>query len=385
VRRLVPFGLVLVVAAAWLWRAQLPPDAPPVPATAVFTAAQIERAKEYREPGYRLALVRLALPLLLAFALAWRLPRRLAALRRPWLVASAIAALLVLVVVPVDAVTHVRAENAGLDLRSWPRWALDEAVTAALQALTVGAAYAAALLLLRRLGKAAAAAAVAVLVAAFVMLQPLLLDPLLFSTRPVTDPVLRAEIGRLERTMDAHPASVSVAEVGSSTTAENAMVDGLGPTVRVTIDESILNAPFREIQALLGHELAHVKRLHTLKGTLWFALLGIPLLLAIATIVERRRGSLAEPAAVAAVLALALLAFTVTLPLQNAISRRYEAEADWVGLQATHDGGGAVALQRRLALANLSNPEPPRWAVWLLFDHPPVMDRIAVARAYSSS
>jgi hypothetical protein len=40
------------------------------------------------------------------------------------------------------------------------------------------------------------------------------------------------------------------------------------------------------------------------------------------------------------------------------------------------------SLQRRLALSDLSNPDPPGWAVWLLFDHPPVMDRIAVARAY---
>jgi hypothetical protein len=44
-----------------------------------------------------------------------------------------------------------------------------------------------------------------------------------------------------------------------------------------------------------------------------------------------------------------------------------------------------VDLQRRLAVSNLSDPAPPAWAVWLLFDHPPVMDRIAVARYYSSS
>ncbi|MDX6523587.1 MAG: hypothetical protein QOI17_1100, partial [Gaiellales bacterium] len=36
-------------------------------------------------------------------------------------------------------------------------------------------------------------------------------------------------------------------------------------------------------------------------------------------------------------------------------------------------------------LTDLANPAPPSWAVWLLFDHPPVMDRIAAARAYSSS
>jgi Zn-dependent protease with chaperone function len=380
VRRLVPLALLLAALAAWLWQAQLPPDPPPVKASEVFTAAQIGRARDYREPGYLLALA----SLLLAAGLALRLPGPLARMRRGWLVAAAIASLLALAVVPLDWIAHVRAHDAGLDLRGTAQWAADEAVAVGLQAVTVGAAYAAGLLLLRRLGKLGAALAVAALVAAFVCLQPLVVDPLLFSTRPIADPWLRAEVARLERTLDAHPASVTVTDAGSRTTAENAQVDGLGPTVRVTVDDTIIRAPRPQLSALLAHELTHVARLHTFKGTLWFAVLGVPLLLGIATLVERRRGSLAAPPAVAAVLALCLLAFTVTLPLQNAISRRYEAEADWGGIRATGDGRGAEQLERRLAIANLSNPDPPRWVVWLLFDHPPVMERIAVARAYSS-
>ncbi len=383
-RRLVPLALLLAALAAWLWQAQLPPDPPPVKASEVFTAAQISQARDYREPGYLLALAGLLVPLLLAAGLALRLPGPLARMRRGWLVAAVIAALLALAVVPLDWIAHVRARDAGLDLRGTAQWAADEAVGVGLQAVTVGAAYAAGLLLLRRLGKLGAALAVAPLVAAFVCLQPLVVDPLLFSTRPIADPWLQAEVARLEQALDAHPASVTVTDAGSRTTAENAQVDGLGPTVRVTVDDTIIRAPRPQLSALLAHELTHVARLHTLKGTLWFVVLGVPLLLGIATLVERRRGSLASPPAVAAVLALCLLAFTVTLPLQNAISRRYEAEADWGGIRATGDGRGAEQLERRLAIANLSNPDPPRWVVWLLFDHPPVMERIAVARAYSS-
>ncbi len=383
-RRLVPLALLLAALAAWLWQAQLPPDPPPVKASEVFTAAQISQARDYREPGYLLALAGLLVPLLLAAGLALRLPGPLARMRRGWLVAAVIAALLALAVVPLDWIAHVRARDAGLDLRGTAQWAADEAVGVGLQAVTVGAAYAAGLLLLRRLGKLGAALAVAALVAAFVCLQPLVVDPLLFSTRPIADPWLQAEVARLEQALDAHPASVTVTDAGSRTTAENAQVDGLGPTVRVTVDDTIIRAPRPQLSALLAHELTHVARLHTLKGTLWFVVLGVPLLLGIATLVERRRGSLASPPAVAAVLALCLLAFTVTLPLQNAISRRYEAEADWGGIRATGDGRGAEQLERRLAIANLSNPDPPRWVVWLLFDHPPVMERIAVARAYSS-
>ena len=84
------------------------------------------------------------------------------------------------------------------------------------------------------------------------------------------------------------------------------------------------------------------------------------------------------------ILACALTAAIALLPVENLISRRIEVEADWAGLRATHDPAGMEALQRRLAITNLSNPAPPRWVVWALFDHPPVMDRIAVARGYSS-
>jgi STE24 endopeptidase len=384
VRRLVPLALLLAVLAAWLWQAQLPPDPPQVKPSEVFTPAQIQRANDYREPGYLLAVASLVVPVALAGLLAIRLPAWLARLRRPWLLAAAIAALLALAVVPLDLIAYGRARDYGLDLRGTGQWAADEALTIALRAVTVGAAYAAGLLLLRRLGKLGAAFAVAVLVAVFVLVQPLVLDPLLFSTRPVKDPWLRSEVSRLEHRLDAHPASVTITNAGTSTTAENAQVDGLGPTVRVTIDDTVLDATRPELAALLAHELTHVARMHTLKGALWFAVLGVPLLLGITTLVERRHGSLASSPAVAAVLALSLLAFTVTLPLQNGISRRYEAEADWGGIRATGDGHGAELLEKRLALANLSNPEPPRWVVWLLFDHPPVMERIAVARAYSS-
>jgi STE24 endopeptidase len=85
------------------------------------------------------------------------------------------------------------------------------------------------------------------------------------------------------------------------------------------------------------------------------------------------------------VLGVALLAATLLAPVGLLISRRIEADADWAALRATGDGQAMVDLQRRLAVSNLSDPAPPAWAVWLLFDHPPVMDRIAVARNYSSS
>ena len=89
-----------------------------------------------------------------------------------------------------------------------------------------------------------------------------------------------------------------------------------------------------------------------------------------------------EPAAVP----LALLALVVlellALPLQNAISRHTEAEADWRALQATHDPDAAAALFRKFVPTTLSEPSPPLWDYLLLEDHPTLMQRIAMAEAW---
>jgi STE24 endopeptidase len=220
------------------------------------------------------------------------------------------------------------------------------------------------------------------MVAVLTALQPLVIDPLYVSTHPL--PAVPAALAAsLEHEMGSHPSSITVGDASSRTTAENAQVDGLGPTVRVVVDDTSLSERPDELRALLAHELAHVSRRHTLIGVLWFGVIGLPaILLMLAAAGRLTGGELTTSAAVPVVLACALTAATLLLPVENLLSRRIEAEADWVGLRATHDPQGMQSLQRRLALSDLSNPDPPGWAVWLLFDHPPVMDRIAVARAY---
>jgi STE24 endopeptidase len=273
----------------------------------------------------------------------------------------------------------------GIDLRSGWAWAYDAMLSAVVLAVAVAVVYAVARAAHSRFGALGVALAAWVVVALLTALQPLLIDPLFVSTRPLPA-VAAAQAAELERRMDAHPRSITVGDASSRTTAENAQVDGLGPTVRVVVDDTSLLERPGQLRALLAHELAHVKRHHTLKGVLWFGVIGIPAILLVLAAVDRLTGGRPRSAAaVPVVLACTLTAATLLLPVENVISRRIEAEADWVGLRATRDPAGMESLQRRLALSGVSNPDPPGWAVWLLFDHPPVMDRIAVARGYASS
>jgi STE24 endopeptidase len=391
--------LLLIPLAWWLWQAQLPGHVPGLPARAAFTAAQIARARGYRDPTYPLAVLGLLLPPLVAVGLAWRGGDRLAVGRRPAPAAAgaafAVAVLTSVVDAPLAYVAHVRAVNRGLDLQSDAAWAAHALLGVLAWGVVVAVGYSAARAVALRarpawLGVGLAAWAV---VAAFALLQPLAWDPLFMSTHRLAEPRARAVVSALERRTGVHPASVTVSDASSRTTTENAFVDGLGPTGRMVIDDTALRGAGRgELGALVAHELAHLKRRHVMKGVLWFGVLGLPGLWLLWRVLEpvarRRRGyarGLLDPRATALVLAGVLVLSTLALPIQNAISRRYEAEADWIALRTTGDGPGMVRLQRRLALSDLANPQPPGWAVALLFDHPPVMQRIAVARAYPSS
>jgi STE24 endopeptidase len=388
VRPRILLALPLCALGVWLWTsASQPPPHPEVPAAAVFTAQQIERARDYREPGYLLAVATILTQFAVAWALARVLPARVAHRPAP-LVAAGVAAVVGVAAVPFSYVNHVRAMDVGLDLRGFGEWAADAGLGLLVWVVAVTLAYLAGRAAWRRLGDIGFAFAAWLLIALFTLVQPVVVDPLFISTGPAP-PRLAAESNRLQQRMDAHPASVTVSDASSRTTAENAFVDGVGPTVRVVIDDTALREPPAAQRALLAHELAHVARRHTLEGVLWFGVIGVPAILLVLAAASRLcrglRGGLAAAAAVPVLLALAFTAQVVLLPVENLLSRRIEAEADWVALRATNDPAGAELLQRRLALANLSNPEPPSWAVRLLFDHPPVLERIGVARAYSSS
>jgi STE24 endopeptidase len=81
-----------------------------------------------------------------------------------------------------------------------------------------------------------------------------------------------------------------------------------------------------------------------------------------------------------ALLAAALLQLAL-LPVQSAISRRYETEADWTALRATHDADAARRLFVGFAHTGLSRPDPPEWKQLLLGDHPSLLDRAELAQA----
>jgi STE24 endopeptidase len=243
-----------------------------------------------------------------------------------------------------------------------------------------GVALALLMLLARRLGDRwwlVGGPAFAAVGAAFLLAQPFLLAP---RVEPLRDRALAAEIRELARAQGVGEVDVEVKDASRRTRALNAEFYGIGPTKRIVVWDTALERLTRpELRVLVAHEFGHVAANHVWKGIGWVFLFAIPGAYAIARI-TRRRGGLGNPQAVP----LALLALTAVqlavLPATNAISRRYEREADWLSLRATDDPRAFEGLTRQLAEAALSDPEPPGWARVVLGTHPTPMQRIEVAR-----
>jgi STE24 endopeptidase len=206
-----------------------------------------------------------------------------------------------------------------------------------------------------------------------------------FPTDPLENDRLAADARQLAKEQGVSDTPVRVQDVDEFTDEPNAFAIGLGPTRRVFLWNTILERPFsdREVRVVIAHEFAHHSRDHLWKLSGWFALIALPSawLLALAT---RRRGGMYEARAVPLALLVAVALQIAVTPAQNALTRRYEAEADWVALETARDPRATRELHTDLAEASSQDPEPPGWA-YLLFDtHPTAMQRIEMVAAWQA-
>jgi len=165
----------------------------------------------------------------------------------------------------------------------------------------------------------------------------------------------------------------------------NAYVTGFGRTKRIVLYDTLLKrSSADEVEAVLAHEMGHRMYHHIWKGV-GLSIVALFVGLGIAALVLRwgtARGLITHPADPAGLPLLALTLFVlslVTLPVQNAISRHFERQADRTVLELTGNREAHIKVEVDLARANLADVTPPRWAVLLLYSHPPVLERIAIA------
>jgi Zn-dependent protease with chaperone function len=211
------------------------------------------------------------------------------------------------------------------------------------------------------------------------------ISPYLFSGHRLRDPQLQADYNSLARKEGVSGIPVRVQDVHGETSAANAFTVGFGPTAKVFVWDTLLDGRFarKEIDFVFAHELGHQAREHLVKAIAWYALFTIPFAYVVMRI-TRRRGGIGVPEAIPLALLVVVLLNTATTPVQAAITRHQEEEADWAALQATRDPAAGQKLFQDFGKTSLSDPTPPTWAYLWFEDHPTLMQRIAMTRAWAA-
>ncbi|MDQ3647692.1 MAG: M48 family metallopeptidase [Actinomycetota bacterium] len=374
-------------------------DAAAVDPTAYFSRAELQRAGEFRDPQRLIWLATVGLSGATLGVLALRPPAPLRRLldraeARPLVgalvVAAGISLLLIVVRLPLAAVAHQRSVDVGLSTQSWPAWLGDVALSAAVELPLAGGGGVVALALVRRFRRrwwVPGAGAVAVFGVASVFLIPILIEPLFNKLEPLPPGELRSEVLQLAERADIDVGEVLRVDASRRTTGANAYVGGLGATKRVVLYDNLIEGfPPAQVRSVVAHELGHVKHRDLPRGLLWMAIVALPGALVVQRLTEQMTGPPGRDSGPkvlpALALSLALVSFVVGCA-SNVLSRRVEASADAFALRLTDEPAAFIALERRLAVSNVSQPDPPALTQLLFGTHPTTVERIGVGEAYA--
>jgi STE24 endopeptidase len=379
------------LAAAWyLTRTTVPDDLrlPHVDAGKEFSRRILHRSADY-DGFLRWEWVAATLVTLAALVVFTRLGPRIA---RAWelgrvgtgVMVGAVTTLGTWAVgLPLGALSLWWGRRYGLEKESYLKWALSQWPGLLGQVVGLTIALTILLLLAGRFGRRwwlVAAPLFVALGAVLVLVLPYLQT---LGTRAPHRTEESARIRELAREEGVAGTPVRIETVSDETTAANAMATGIGPSARVFLWDTLFDGRFnpREIELVAAHEFGHIAHRHIWKGLGWSLLLTAPAFFVV-ELSTRRRGGLHLPEVVPyALLVLALTGLVIT-PFGNAVSRRYEAEADWSALRATGDPVAAEGLFRKFTRYDLAQPNPPGWSYVLIDNHPTIVQRIAMARAW---
>lgn len=219
-------------------------------------------------------------------------------------------------------------------------------------------------------------------------LAPVLIIPLFFKYRRFSDDNLRQRIMRLARSLGVGVCDVFEIDLSKKTAKANAALTGIGRTRRVIIADTLKNNyTDEEIEVILAHEFAHYKLKHIIKLLLFNSaniILSFYLLYAMSPYLLRAFGilSLSSPEFLPVIFIYWICWGIIMSPLENFISRRMEHQADELALSSTGLKEAFISTMEKLSEQNLADRNPSFLIKIFFYDHPPIDERIAMAKSF---
>ena len=368
--------------------------------------AELARSNRYFEGGYWLILWGALIAFLVDwFLLRFRLSHRFREwaerrTKRAWLVPGlyAVPYLLIgtLLTLPWTVYTRFFRERQydlmEQDLGAWfGEYAIGVALNLVLLPLVVTAIYA----VIRRAprnwwlwGTGVAGA----LIGTMVLVGPVFIAPLFNTYTEMPDGPLRDRIVAMAAEHDVPADNIYVFDQSKQTKRISANVSGIGPTIRISLNDNLLERTSdEEVLAVMGHELGHYVRGHVV--LLFAALLaivaaGLFIASRAAPWLIARHGErwgvrdLADPASVPVLGLILTVYFLGATPILNTIIRVNEVDADAFGLDASREPDGMARVDMRLSEYRKISPGPIE--EFIFFDHPSGESRVRMAMEWKA-
>ena len=383
----------------------------PVAATDAYLAtvsgAARARSDAYFEGGYWLILWNAAMAIGLALVLlrtgivarlsarADRIARGRRA-GRAFLFAFFYLGLTAILTLPWSAyVGWAREHRYGMSTQTLPAWAGEWALGTAIGTLLGALAALAILTLYRKLPRswwAWGTAASGLFLLLGLLLAPVFIEPLFNRYTPMPASPLRDRILAMAQANGVPADNVLVVDASRQTRRISANVAGLGPTVRVALNDNLLNRTSPpEVRAVMGHELGHYVLGHSASLLVGFTLLAGLFLLVLDRATPRlvaRYGTRwgiegrDDPAMLAPALIVASALGVLMTPVTNSLVRFHEAQADYFGINASRapDGWARVSLK----LGEYRKLEPSAIEEIVFYDHPSGRTRILMGMTWKA-
>jgi len=229
-----------------------------------------------------------------------------------------------------------------------------------------------------------------VLAVGYIMLAPLVIDPLFNQFKKLDDSKLNQQLVDLAGDSGVDVDNIWVADASRRTLRANAYFSGFLGTQRIVLYDTLLQKySDKEIINIVAHELAHWKQKHIIKGIL-IAIVGLVIGLFIlhqilSWILKNRIRGISrrtDPVLALPVYVIYIVSAYFVMAPANWVSRQMEMEADQISLELTRDPETFIQTSVKLARQNLSQVFPPAWIEVVFYTHPANVRRIHMAEAF---
>ena len=230
------------------------------------------------------------------------------------------------------------------------------------------------------------------LISLFIIIAPSLfvtvIAPLFNKFTPLTDGALKSAIEKYSESVKFPLTEVSVMDGSKRSGHSNAYFSGFGKKKRIVLFDTLIEKhSVEELVAILAHEVGHYKKKHTLKGV-FVSIAHAGVLFFLLSLFIENRGlfdafRMEQISVYAGLVFFSILYSPIELVLSiamNVVSRKHEYEADAFSADTIGSSEPLVNGLKTLSVSNLGNPTPDKLTVFLNYNHPPILQRIAALR-----